>query len=83
MVQQCRCGRTRITGSAFTQVLFGAGRLEADAVLAFVVLAGRRLRIQQSYHRLDFAEFTRMIARTFAKVIVDAVHADTSVLKME
>lgn len=70
-----------VAGIAFAHVVGGGGDgLEADAELALVVLAGRRLRVHHRDHWRAFAELARELARTLAVVGVDSVHADTAVL---
>ena len=54
--------------------------LEANTVFAFVILTGRRLWIHHRDHRRSFAEFTGVFLRAFAVIIVDAIHANATIL---
>lgn len=72
---------TRVSGCTLADVVLGPLRLEAYAVLAVVVLAGRRLRVQHRDHRGDFAELAREVAGALAHVGVDTVHARSTVLE--
>lgn len=71
----------RITGHTLAHIVrrLWIG-LEANTVLALVILARRRLRIHHSDHWGAFAEFSRILFRTFACVVVDAVDTGAAVL---
>jgi len=75
---------TRVSRSAFAQVVVGGTvRLIAYTVLALVMLTGRRLRVHERDARRDVAEFPGVLADALARVIVNAVHAQTAVLRRQ
>ena len=69
-----------VAGGALAHVVRAAGLVQADTVLAVVLLAGRGLRVQLRHHRLDLAELPRELGRTLARVLVDAVATRAAVL---
>jgi len=54
--------------------------LEADTVLALVVLARRRLRVHHRDHVVALTVLARVIVRAATLVVVDAVHTGSAVL---
>ena len=52
-------------------------------MLAVVMLAGRRLRVELVHHGLDLAKLAAEFRRTLTSVFVDSVHASAAVLKIK
>lgn len=71
---------TCISRCALANVIRQALRLEADAVLAIVLLTRRSLWVQQTHHGRRLAKFARKLGRALAGVFVDAVYASAAVL---
>lgn len=71
----------RIAGMALAQIVGASGIwLEADAVLALVILAGRSLRIHHGDHVVTLTVFARKIVGALANIIIDAVDAGAAIL---
>lgn len=72
---------TRISGSTFTDVVFGTHWLEAHTVLTVVMLTRWGLRVQHCDHWFNFTKFSRKIGGTFARIIIHSIDTNTAILQ--
>ena len=69
-----------VARSAFADVVVASGNVHADSVLAIMLLARRRLRVEMSNHRFNLAELAGELSRAFASVLVRSVTTGAPVL---
>lgn len=72
---------TRIARGTFAHIVVRAHWLKANPILAVVMLTRGSLRIHHGNERGNLTELAYEVACTFARVVVDTVHADSSVLE--
>lgn len=71
---------TWIAWSTFAQIITRSSRLETNPMDTLVMLTWWRLWIHEGHLRWNFAEFSRKITRTNALVVIDTIHASSTIL---